>query len=308
EEAASRQKGPFLDLNSRLITLNMDSDIDFDMSSDFEWENAGDQGCFGTSLFEVISVRINVKMEVYGTLRIEDDQGILYFYNKPMDCESVKPNRAVLLLMQPPRVIPADGTITFSIDLKDKYDNEFIKESYTLDLMDNKIGNIFDKYLLARINGKVGSALVYYTIPLVALTSDIEIQLIKGDNGWSHSYVKGRIIAYYGDGYDNSSNYEVKKKHSKFLLYETTSKDNPLQLKDKDMLPLSRSTIVVPARHLLVIKMDLEFQHSDGQSDLLRDFEIQTPTCIYGGHRQQIELNYAALKVAVTYSSDDPYR
>ncbi|XP_074286165.1 uncharacterized protein LOC141611510 [Silene latifolia] len=282
--------------------------MDYMMDMGFDPEKAGKKGCFGTYLFEVFNVRINQKIEVYGTFTVEDEYGTLDFYNKlPMDCHSVQPNSSLLSLTQPPRLIPAAGTITLSLDLKDKYGNEFVKGSFTLDLTDETNIDIFNKYRMARIDGNVGSAFVYYTLPLVSLRSKIQIQLIKGDEGIGHSDVEGKIVARYGNDYDNCDDDDEVKPYSWFTLYETTANDISLQLKDKDLHPLSRSFVVVPARCFIIIEMDLKFHHSDGHTDYLKGYQIETLACGYNGLFRDIKLNNATLKASITFSAEEPF-
>lgn len=226
----------------------------------------------GSPLAEVFSVIINLddeeeEYELYGTIRVDDDEGTLYIYNVGReDSETICSNES-LPLSNRDRAILAGSHFTVYFDLKDKNgDAEFIKDSFCWDV---ETDGRYNKCLVKDVKGRHGSATVYYTVHSVAVETYISAEFIKGGIGASGPYISGNLVACYKNWYDQRAYqdylddryaYHDSKKHSQVTLFD----GRMVELDDGDIFLLDRPVVTLPSYTSLVIKVYVH-RYEDGQ-------------------------------------------
>lgn len=212
----------------------------------------------GSPLAEVSSVIISPyyaeECQLYGTIRVDDDEGSVYIYNlEPEDSETIKSPNDSLILSNRDRAIFASNNFTVYFDLKDKNngDAEFISNFFSWDVeIETETDGGYNKLLVKDIKGQQGSARVYYTVHSIALEASIRAQFIPEKSGMSDPRIYVRLIAHYKNRYENDGSQDSKEK-SQVMIFEGELPD--VEEDEHDDLELDRSIVTLPSYAYLVV-------------------------------------------------------
>lgn len=223
-------------------------------------------GVHGSHLAEVFNIQINKinngfeKCEVYGTIRVEDNQGTLNLYNRCLENAECVYQSGSLSLIAKERPIDASSSFEVIFDLKEKSGNEFIKNSFFVDVNNIDILPFNEKCRIAEVGGKMGGAVVNYAVYQAGVLACILTHFVK-ENDTSNSegdYVHGNLVTTHCDEFG-------VKEDTRVLLFQSII-EKAVQLKTEDQyeIPLTRDFVVVPAYCSIRVEGDLHFRLSDG--------------------------------------------
>ncbi|XP_021759045.1 60 kDa jasmonate-induced protein-like isoform X2 [Chenopodium quinoa] len=212
----------------------------------------------GLPLLQVFSVHINnIAGEIYGTIQVDDGLGTLHLYKRQRtDYESIKTNEA-LTLTGPYRCTSVSQYFKVSLDLKKRGNNptsdvEVSNDLFSWDICQLSNDDYYDKRLSNVVNGRSGSATVYYTPFRDAVQANVEVVLINGD-GKNPAEVYGSLVARYSN-YIFSTGDEQAKYQS--TLFNKPSKEF-VKVNPGTPIPLSRAVISVPTTGSLITEANI---------------------------------------------------
>lgn len=262
----------------------------------------------GQAMVEIFSVRITSIGEkdnngkLYGSIELVDGLGPIQLYNlKAGDSEPIGAND-IVTLQGPYRAISASQVFMVSIDLKSKgsffsSDDQVSMGSFTWDLCELTNNEYYDKRLTYDVNGKNGSATVYYTPFSDAVQARVEVLPVDGD-GEDPADVYGSLVARYNN-YDYLT--DEQKKYYRTTLFKKTSEQH-IDVKPGKLIPLSRSVVVVPTTSSLVIEADLWDHNTFVSDDEIAKGVVEFPPQLEGKSTKDIQGKFGLVRVTVAWS------
>lgn len=248
----------------------------------------------GTPLAEVFSVIIkpyaDQDCEVYGSIEVHDCNGTVCIYNYERDdTETIERNGSSIGLSNRERAISACRSFTVYFDLKDKNngDAELIKTSFDW----VEATGSYDECLFANVNGKHGSAEVYYGVYRLAIEANVWAQFIKRENAPSDALtINASIFGRYKKRY----NYNVREDLKKY--YEISMLECMVDVYDQGIFPFERSVVVVPCHSSLAIKVKMTREEND-EPLWEGEVELSAGDILQGDNHKDIEGEYGSIRV-----------
>ncbi|KAM7473124.1 hypothetical protein LguiB_020367 [Lonicera macranthoides] len=244
-----------------------------------------DEGqCFlGLPLVEVFSVRIDKidgedPGQLYGTITVNDGLNIEYIYDRTSsDPEDIKPGENASL-KGPSQSMLAIGKFTIKLLLTDKdkfsWDDEIISEDISWDA--SEIGNVYDKHICKKLDGKNGSVTVNYAVLRNAVAARITVTMEEG--GESTANVYGQVNAHYDNWEDPNTT---------CLLFNRSSGDY-VDVRRWQTIPLLRSVVAVPLNGSLIVKASLYDYDTLSGDDEIAKGSVEFPAQMSGTSFKEI--------------------